>query len=62
MVCSETSDKGGGDGDGGNVAMSVMMTGAVVVVGKRLPTKTNSRTPITTNTTNNTTKHAINYS
>jgi hypothetical protein len=42
-------------------AMSVMMMGAVVVLGKRLPTKTNSYTPITTNTTNNTTKHAINY-
>ena len=43
-------------------AMSVMMTVAVVVVGKRLTTKTNSYTPSLSNTTNNTTKHAINYS
>ena len=43
-------------------AMSVMMTVAVVVVGKRLTTKSNSYTPITTNTKNNTTNHAINYS
>ena len=42
--------------------MLVMTTGAVVVVGKRKPTKTNSYTPITINTTNNTTKHEINYS
>ena len=42
-------------------AMSVMMTVAVVVVGKRL-TKTNIYTPSLSNTTNNTTKHAINYS
>ena len=44
------------------VAISEMMTVVVVVVGKRLNTKTNSYTPITTNATNITTNHAINYS
>ena len=44
------------------VAMLVMMIVAVVVVGKRLTTKTNSYIAITTNTINNTTNHAINYS
>ena len=58
-MCSEASGNGGGDGGGGDVCDDEGGSGGG---GLEINHKPNSYIPTASNTTNNTTKHAINYS